>query len=73
MDLNRKQAEQYLEETCNADTSIYDVLYDNMGNWGYFEYVAKVRHKTDGTQFLVYLNSETGEMEDTYVSDKWKD
>ncbi|MEF2094218.1 hypothetical protein V3595_06015 [Bacillus sp. CFBP9009] len=56
----RDQAERYLERTFDEETEIYDVLYDNMGNWGYFEYAAKVKH-------------ETGEMEDTFLSDKWQD
>ncbi|WP_286184817.1 hypothetical protein [Bacillus sp. SD075] len=27
------QAERYLEKTFDEGTEIYDVLYDNMGNW----------------------------------------
>ncbi|TKH06611.1 hypothetical protein FC682_03800 [Peribacillus simplex] len=69
----RDQAERYLEKTFDEETEIYDVLYDNMGNWGYFEYAAKVKHKIYGTQFLVFFNDETGEMEDTFLSDKWQD
>ncbi|MFF2498461.1 hypothetical protein [Peribacillus sp. NPDC058075] len=69
----RDQAERYLEKTFDEGTEIYDVLYDNMGNLGYFEYAAKVKHKKYGTQFLVFFNDETGEMEDTFLSDKWQD
>ncbi|TDL92162.1 hypothetical protein E2R55_03605 [Vibrio vulnificus] len=69
----RDQAERYLEKTFDEGNEIYDVLYDNMGNWGYFEYAAKVKHKKYGTQFLVFFNDETGEMEDTFLSDKWQD
>lgn len=36
----RDKAERYLEETFDEGTEIYDVLYDNMGNRGYFEYAA---------------------------------
>ncbi|WP_260401989.1 hypothetical protein [Peribacillus simplex] len=39
----RDQAERYLEKTFDETTEIYDVLYDNMGNWGYFDYAAKVK------------------------------
>ncbi|MFY0802641.1 hypothetical protein [Peribacillus frigoritolerans] len=69
----RDQAERYLEENFDQGTEIYDVLYDNMGNRGCFEYAAKVKHEKYGTQFLVYFNDETGEMEDTFLSDKWQD
>ena len=69
----RDQAERYLGKTFDEGTEIYDVLYDNMGNWGYFEYAAKVKHKKYGTQFLVFFNDETGEMEDTFLSNKWQD
>ncbi|MFA1710553.1 hypothetical protein ACDX66_02450 [Peribacillus frigoritolerans] len=69
----RVQAERYLEETFEEGTEIYDVLYDNMGNRGYFEYAAKVKHEKYRTQFLVFFNDETGEMEDTFLSDKWQD
>ncbi|MBT2647965.1 hypothetical protein J7E52_14915 [Bacillus sp. ISL-34] len=68
----RDQAERYLENTFDEGTEIY-VLYDNMGNRGYFEYAAKVKHEKYGTQFLVFFNDETGEMEDTFLSDKWQD
>ncbi|MFJ7509326.1 hypothetical protein ACIQW7_07665 [Peribacillus simplex] len=69
----QEQAERYLEKTFDEGTKIYDVLYDNMGNWSYFDYAAKVKHKKYGTQFLVFFNDETGEMEDTFLSDKWQD
>ncbi|MFJ7930206.1 hypothetical protein [Peribacillus sp. NPDC096448] len=69
----RDQAERYLEKNFDEGTEIYDVLYDNMGNRGYFEYAAKVKHEKYGTHFLVFFNDETGEMEDTFLSDKWQD
>ncbi|MEY8190206.1 hypothetical protein AB4X15_11190 [Peribacillus simplex] len=69
----RDQAERYLGKTFDDGTEIYDVLYDNMGNRGNFEYAAKVKHEKYDTQFLVFLNEETGEMEDTFISDKWQD
>ncbi|MGM9926886.1 MAG: hypothetical protein ACI35P_02955 [Bacillus sp. (in: firmicutes)] len=66
-------AEPYLQQHFQAETTIVDVLYDNMGNWGYFDYAAKVRHEQDGTEFLVYHNQETNQMEDTYIASKWED
>ena len=69
----RDQAERYLGKTFLDGTEIYDVLYDNMGNRGYFKYAAKVKHEKYDTQFLVFFNDETGEMEDTFLSDKWQD
>ncbi|WP_260284949.1 hypothetical protein [Peribacillus aracenensis] len=69
----RDQAERYLGKTFDDGTEIYDVLYDNMGNRGNFEYAAKVKHEKYDTQFLVFFNEETGEMEDTFISDKWQD
>ena len=69
----RQQAEQYLREHFEAGTtSIYDVLFDNMGNFD-FEYAAKVHHENYGTNFLVYHDEDTGQMVDTFISDKWRD
>ncbi|MFE4706060.1 hypothetical protein [Peribacillus simplex] len=51
----RDQAERYLGKTFDDGTEIYDVLYDNMGNRGYFEYAAKVKHEKYDTQFLVFF------------------
>lgn len=68
----RQQAEQYVREHFEAGTtSIYDVLYDNMGNF-HFEYAAKVQHETYGTNFLVYLDEDTGQMVDTFIEEKWR-
>ncbi|CAH0159531.1 hypothetical protein SRABI96_00920 [Peribacillus sp. Bi96] len=69
----RNQDERYLEKNFDDRTEIYDVLFDNMGNNGYFEYAAKVKHEKYGTRFLVFFNDGTGEMEDTFISDKWQD
>lgn len=65
----KRQAEQYLKDHFNDDFEVYDALYDNMGNFE-FEYAAKVWHKTDGIQFLVY-EDETNQMVDTYIARKW--
>ncbi|USK60565.1 hypothetical protein [Peribacillus asahii] len=66
----KEQAQQYLDQTFNYETEIFDTLYDNMGNFN-FEYAAKVESKKDHIQFLVYLNNESNEMEDSYISEKW--
>ncbi|KKK39097.1 hypothetical protein WQ57_04750 [Mesobacillus campisalis] len=66
------QAEQYVKEKFNDDFEIYDVLYDNMGNFE-FEYAVKVRDKKTHTQFLIYYDDETNQMVDTYRADKWAD
>lgn len=66
-------AKEYVEGTFREKVVVYDVLYDNMGNFGEFEYAAKVRHEKYGTEFLIYRNSETGKMEDTFVINKWVD
>ncbi|MGM9956852.1 MAG: hypothetical protein ACI35J_13430 [Peribacillus sp.] len=69
----RIQAEQYLVENFKEKTYVYDVLYDNMGNFDEFEYAAKVREEKYGTEFLVYSNMHTGKMEDSFISNKWRD
>lgn len=69
----RVQAEGYLEQNFKNETDIYDVLYDNMGNFEEFEYAAKVREEKYGTDFLVYSNVHTKKMEDTFISAKWRD
>ncbi|MFJ7747884.1 hypothetical protein [Peribacillus sp. NPDC097295] len=69
----RVQAEQYLERKFKNETKIYDVLYDNMGNFEEFEYAAKVREAKSGTDFLVYSNVHTGKMADSFISAKWRD
>ncbi len=52
-------AEQYLEEEFNDNFEIFDVLYDNMGNYFYFDYAAKIRDKKSDIKFLVYYNDES--------------
>lgn len=60
------QAEEYLEEKYpNEDFEIYDVLYDNMGNYPEFDYAAKVRNETTGEEFLVYYYEQYEQMVDT--------
>ena len=69
----RQQAEQYLREHFEAGTtSVYDAVYDNMGNSN-FEYAANVHHEKYGTNFLVYFDEETGQMMDTFIAHKWRD
>lgn len=66
-------AEEYVAETFRDQVDVHDALYDNMGNFGDFEYAAKARHGKYKTEFLVYRSIETGEMEDTFIIDKWED
>jgi hypothetical protein len=69
-----EQAEQHLKgKYPHVDMEIFDTLYDNMGNFNYFEYAANVENKEDGTQFLVFYNEETAQTEDSYIADKWED
>ncbi|WP_169823974.1 hypothetical protein [Bacillus marinisedimentorum] len=64
------RAEEYLETNDeHANYEIYDVLYDNMGNYGKFEYAAKVRDVNSGVEFLVFYNDDTGKMEDSLTSE----
>lgn len=65
-----KEAELYLEENFSDNFEVYDTLYDNMGNFE-FEYAAKTRDVQNNIDFLVYQDSETDQMRDTYVSSKW--
>jgi len=65
------QAEDYLNEHFKGKGyQVYDVLYDNMGNYGYFDYAAQVRNDAGTVDFLVYYNKNTQRMEDSYTTDK---
>ncbi|WP_066224251.1 hypothetical protein [Metabacillus fastidiosus] len=65
-----KQAEEYLEKNYkDGNYEIYDVLYDNMGNYSKFEYAAKVRKIDSNVEFLIYYNAETDTMEDSLTSE----
>lgn len=66
----RAKAEDYLAENFNGNFEVFDILYDNMGNFG-FEYAAKVRNVQSDTEFLVYPQNGTDEMVDTYISKRW--
>lgn len=69
----KQLATTYVESNFQDNIIIYDTLFDNMGNFQYFEYAAKARHGKDGTEFLVYYNEETEQIEDSYIADKWED
>lgn len=69
----RSNAKEYLTATFTNEMEIYGVLFDNMGNQGNFDYAAKVRDNQSGTEFLVYVNNETGEVEDSFIAAKWRD
>ena len=61
-----KLAEEYLEEYYEHDEfEIYDVLYDNMGNFPEFEYAAKVRNLNNGEEFLVYYDDQSDRVLDS--------
>ncbi len=65
------QAEDYLNKHFKGKGyHVYDVLYDNMGNYGYFDYAAQVRNDAGTVDFLVYYNKDTQRMEDSYTTDK---
>jgi len=49
----------------SGDYEIYDVLYDNMGNYTMFDYAAKVRDVNTSEEFLVYYNEQADQMEDS--------
>jgi hypothetical protein len=66
------QAQEYIKNTFKDETVIYDTVFDNMGNFYTFDYAAKAVNKKDNTQFLVYYNDETKQMEDTYIAEKWE-
>lgn len=69
----RSNAEEYLKATFTDEMEIYDVLFDNMGNQENFDYAAKIRDTQSGTEFLVYVNDDTGEVEDSFIAAKWRD
>lgn len=70
----RLQAEQYLAANFeNDDYEIYDVLYDNMGNYGYFDYAAKVRNQDGSKVFLIYYNKDREQLEDSLTVEKQAD
>ncbi|AEH48013.1 hypothetical protein [Parageobacillus thermoglucosidasius] len=66
------QAQGYIKNTFKDEIVIYDTLFDNMGNFPTFDYAAKAENKKDNTQFLIYYNEETKQMEDTYIAEKWE-
>lgn len=67
----RLQAQEYLKENFKGKNyKVYDILNDNMGNYGYFDYAAKVTNPSGSIDFLVYYNKETHQMEDSYTIGK---
>ena len=64
------QAREFLNSNYDGEYEIYDVLYDNMGNFNYFEYAAQVRDQSTGEDFLVYYNDALQKMEDSREVDK---
>ena len=54
----KMQAEEFLNSNYDGEYEIYDVLYDNMGNFNYLKYAAMVRDKSTEGDFLIYYNDE---------------
>ncbi|MEK3797082.1 hypothetical protein MHI18_02315 [Peribacillus sp. FSL H8-0477] len=59
----RSNAEEYLKAT----------FTDEMGNQENLDYTAKVRDTQSGTDFLVYVNDDKGEIEDSFIAAIWRD
>ncbi|BDG47340.1 MULTISPECIES: hypothetical protein [Parageobacillus] len=68
----KTQAQEYIKNTFKDKIIIYGTLFDNMGNFSTFDYAAKAENEKDHTQFLIYYNEETKQMEDTYIAEKWE-
>ncbi|GLH62599.1 hypothetical protein [Parageobacillus sp. G301] len=66
------QAQEYIKNTFKDEIVIIGTLFDNMGNYSTFDYAAKAVNKKDDTQFLIYYNDVTKQMEDTYIAEKWE-
>lgn len=59
----RSNAEEYLKTT----------FTNEMGNQENLDYTAKVRDTQSGTDFLVYVNDDKGEVEDSFIAAIWRD
>jgi hypothetical protein len=67
------RAKEYLETNYKGKRfEIYDVLYDNMGNFEFYDYAAKVRDKDTGEEFFVYYNKDLMRMEDSKIIEQQK-
>lgn len=68
----RKQAQEYLDTVFTGDHyTIYDITFESKETDTLYSYAAMVLNKENNVQFLVYLNNQTGKMEDNYVAMKW--
>ena len=69
----RKQAQEYLDTVFTGEHyTIYDIAFEtNETDETLYSYAAMVRNKENNVEFLVYLNNQTGKMEDNYVAMKW--
>ncbi|AMA73949.1 MULTISPECIES: hypothetical protein [Aneurinibacillus] len=68
----KAQAESYVKERFTRPMKVYDSMYDNMGNFSYFDYAAKVYSVNENNlSFLVFYNQDTKQLEDNYVASKW--
>ncbi|MBX0358518.1 hypothetical protein [Halobacillus sp. Nhm2S1] len=63
----REIGEDYIHKHFDGQAEVYDVLYDNMGNFE-FDYAAKVTHTSTGVDFLIYETGDSRVVKDTYAS-----
>lgn len=63
----RKDAEVYLNQYYSESMDIKGIFFDQEESYPTFDYAAEVKNTTNGVQFIVYQNRNTGEMEDTYA------
>ncbi len=68
----KTQAEGYVKVKFTKPMKVYGAMYDNMGNFPYFDYAAKVQSINENISFLVFYNEYTKQVEDSYVASKWK-
>jgi len=73
MEETKIQAKEYLETNYTGKQfEVYDVLYDNMGNFEFYDYAAKVRDKDTSEEFFVYYNEDLMRMEDSKIIEQQK-
>lgn len=68
----RKQAQEYLDTVFTGEHyTIYDIAFESNDTDTLYSYAGMVRNEENNVEFLVYLNNDTGKMEDNYVAMKW--
>ncbi|KGP73378.1 hypothetical protein [Pontibacillus yanchengensis] len=68
-----EKAKDYVDKKFDDNIEYMKILNDNMGNFPNLDYAAKMVNQADNIQFLVYENTQSGEMEDTYIAEKWEE